>query len=217
MKYHLSGVENVKKILIIRHAETDLNNKPVFRGLADIPLNEAGMRQAELLGKYLKDESLEAVYTSPLQRAYDTAARIALPHGLEPIKARELIDFDYGEWQGLTHKVVKERYPAIYNEWETTPQLTRIPGGESLANVSLRVSTLLNRMMVQHQGAVAVVTHSVIAKVLICVLLELDNSHFWNLKIDNCGITTFLYQNERFMLEKHNDTHFLDALLRRVD
>ena len=54
--------------------------------------------------------------------------------------------------------------------------------------------------------------HRVILKVIICALLGLDNSHFWNIKVDTCGVTTFIYQDERFVLEKHNDTSFLKSI-----
>jgi broad specificity phosphatase PhoE len=60
-----------------------------------------------------------------------------------------------------------------------------------------------------HEDTVALVSHRVIHKVIICALLGLDNSHFWNIKMDTCGITVFNYQDRKFILEKHNDTSFL--------
>ena len=64
----------------------------------------------------------------------------------------------------------------------------------------------------KYEGTVVLVSHRVVNKVLICALLGLDNSHFWNIRQDTCGITTFTYENERFILAKHNDTSFLKPL-----
>jgi broad specificity phosphatase PhoE len=71
---------------------------------------------------------------------------------------------------------------------------------------------LINQVIIKHEGTVALVSHRVVGKVLICALLGLDNSHFWNIRLDTCGITTFLYEKNRFTLAQHNDTSFLRPL-----
>jgi len=202
------------RILLIRHGDTDWNVEEIFRGRADIELNETGIKQAELLAKYLEDVSLEAVYTSPLKRALKTAEIIAGPHNADVTPSQELIDFDYGEWQGLSHDTVKDNYKTLYEKWLKKPHLVRIPKGESLDDVKERVVGLVDRVIARYDGTVALVSHRVILKVIICALLGLDNSHFWNIKVDTCGITTFIYRDESFILEKHNDTSFLKSIER---
>jgi broad specificity phosphatase PhoE len=123
-----------------------------------------------------------------------------------------LIDFDFGEWQGLSHDAVKDKYKALYEDWLNKPHLARIPKGESLDHVRRRAVNLVNRVIARYQGTVALVSHRIIHKVIICALLGLDNSHFWNIKFDTCGITTFTYSDKRFVLEKHNDTSFLKSI-----
>jgi probable phosphoglycerate mutase len=83
--------------------------------------------------------------------------------------------------------------------------------GESLDDVRERAISLVNQVTTRYRGTVALVSHRVIHKVVICILLGLDNSHFWNIKLDTCGITTFIYEDKRFILEKHNDTSFLKS------
>ena len=61
-------------------------------------------------------------------------------------------------------------------------------------------------------GVVVLVSHRVVSKVLICALVGLDNSHFWNIKQDTCGITRFTYEKGRFILTSHNDTHYLQPI-----
>jgi len=199
-------------IMLIRHGDTDWNVEEIFRGRVDVKLNETGIKQAQLLSKYLGDAPIGAVYSSPLKRAVKTAEIIAGPHNIGVKPSQELTDFDYGEWQGLSHKMVKEKYGATYNQWLRNPHWVRMPEGENLFDVRRRICKLINQITARHEGIVALVSHRVILKVIICALLGLDNSHFWNIKLDTCGITTFIYQEKRFILEKHNDTSFLKSI-----
>jgi len=199
-------------IMLIRHGETEWNVEETFRGRADIELNETGIKQAQLMAKYLEDFPIEAVYSSPLKRAIKTAEAIIDSRSIDVTPAEELIDFDYGEWQGLSHNTVRRKRKALYDEWLKNPHLVRIPKGESLDDVRERAISLMNQLTAKHQGNIALVSHRVIHKVIICALLGLDNSHFWNIKLDTCGITTFVYGDKRFVLEKHNDTSFLRPL-----
>jgi len=203
------------KILLIRHGDTDWNVEEIFRGRADIELNETGIKQAELLAKYLEDVSLEAVYTSPLKRALKTAEIIASSHNADVTSSQGLIDFDYGEWQGLSNDTVKDKYKALYEKWMKKPHLVIMPKGESLDDVRKRGLRLIDRI-IKNEGTVALVSHRVVGKVLICALLGLDNSHFWNIRLDTCGITTFAYEKGRFVLTSHNDTSFLRPLKKAV-
>jgi len=199
-------------IMLIRHGDTDWNVEEIFRGYADVELNEIGIKQAELLSEYLDDVLIEAVYSSPLKRALKTAEIIAGRHNIDVIPSDELIDFDYGEWQGLSHNTVRQRYNELYAEWLKNPHLVKIPKGDSLDDVRERTISMVNRVTAKYEGTVALVSHRVIHKVIICALLGLDNSHFWNIKLDTCGITTFVYEDKRFILEKHNDTSFLKSI-----
>jgi len=200
------------KVMLIRHGDTDWNVEEIFRGRADVELNEIGIKQAELLAKYFADERIVAIYSSPLKRALRTAEIIAVSHHIDVITAPELIDFEYGEWQGLSHDTVKEKYKALYDEWLTNPHLVKVPKGESLDDVRKRATSLVDRIIIKHEGTVALVSHRVVGKVLICALLGLDNSHFWNIRLDTCGITTFVYEKKGFVLTGHNDTSFLKPL-----
>jgi broad specificity phosphatase PhoE len=198
------------EIILARHGETDWNVAEVFRGRSDVALNETGIKQAELLGAYLSEVKVNAVYSSPLKRALKTAEVIAGYQALVVNTAGGLIDFDYGEWQGLSHQEVKDRYQELYAEWLSHPELVRMPAGESLGDVRNRAVVVLNDIMVRYyEGRVVLVSHRVVNKVLICALLGLENSHFWSVKLDTCGITSFDYEGGRFVLTRHNDTSFL--------
>jgi broad specificity phosphatase PhoE len=200
------------EIILARHGETEWNVEEVFRGRVDLELNQTGIKQAELLAEHLSELKIEAVYSSPLKRALKTAEAIARRHQLKVKTSPGLIDCDFGQWQGLPLQEVKDRYQELYRQWAESPQLVKIPGGESLDGVRERALKVVNGVIAKHSGAVVLVSHRVVNKVLICALLGLDNSHFWNIRLDTCGTTTFSHQDGRLVLLKHNDTSYLKPL-----
>jgi len=204
------------KLILARHGETMWNVENVFRGRADVNLNEVGIKQAELLGKHLCNWELEAIYSSPVRRALDTANIVARCVEVAVYIAEGLTDFDFGEWQSLSEQGVKRLYPAIFNEWQTSPHKVRMPGGENLDDVTKRTAEVVDEVLSRHHGNVLLVSHRVVFKVLICSLLGLDNSHFWNISQDVCGLTIFDYVDGRFVLNRHNDTSHLRELQKSV-
>jgi broad specificity phosphatase PhoE len=201
------------EIILARHGETDWNVAEVFRGRVDVALNETGIRQAELLGEYLSQAGISAIYSSPLKRALKTAELIAGYHALGVNIVQGLIDFDYGEWQGLSHQEVRERYQGLYHDWLDHPEKVTMPEGESLEDVRERALAVVYDVVEGYGGGVVVlVSHRVVNKVLICALLGLDNAHFWNIRLDTCGITSFGYEGGRFILNRHNDTSYLRSI-----
>ena len=202
------------EILITRHGETDWNVQKIFRGRADIDLNSAGRKQAEALALFLKGTKLDAIYTSPLERALRTAQIVAgQQHRLRMETDIDLVDFDYGEWQGVSEEDVKEKYPELYGRWLKEPHKVKIPGGESLNDVKKRVLRALDTIVAEHEtGTVMIVSHRILMKTLILSLLGLDLSRLANIKLDACGITSFNYEDDRWVMTGFNETCFLQAL-----
>jgi probable phosphoglycerate mutase len=139
-------------ILLARHGETDWNRDRRVQGHSDIPLNDAGRRQARALARLLADEPLDAVYASDLSRARETAEIATVGRGL-PV--RELVDLrerHFGTWEGLTDTVIRERYP----ESRTGPW----GDGETFEAMAARVTAALLDIAVRHRlGSVLVMTH----------------------------------------------------------
>jgi broad specificity phosphatase PhoE len=204
------------ELILARHGETVWNVEKIYRGRRDVGLDKVGIKQAELLAKYLSNWELAAIYSSPLSRALDTANIVARYQKIGVQIAEGLIDFDYGEWQALPEQEVKKLYPALFNEWHNNPHKVRMPGGESLEDVRGRAIEVVNDVLSKYQGSVLLVSHRVVNKVLICSLLGLDNSHFWNINLDVGGITIFNYVDRRFVLTSHNDTSHLKELQKSV-
>jgi broad specificity phosphatase PhoE len=205
-----------KEIILVRHGETMENIREVFRGRMDVELNEAGKQQAELLSPYLGSLNTDVIYSSPLKRALQTAKIIARPHHRRVHVLKELVDFHHGEWEGLTNKQVQASYPELYRRWIKTPQLVKMPQGERLSQVRKRMHHAIKKAIKYNRSIL--VSHRVPLKVLICALLNLSNSHFWNIKIDLAGVTTFQYDtgSKRFILVKHNDISHLRTIQKKV-
>jgi broad specificity phosphatase PhoE len=145
-----------------------------------------------------------------LKRAIETAEPLARLHELSALPVEGLTDLDFGKWEGQSIENVKTQYKEIYELWRERPDLAKIPDGESLQEARQRSLNALNKIIADcKQGIVVIVTHRVITKLLECALLGLDDSHFWNIEQDTCGVTTFLYNGRIFVLKYHNDISFL--------
>ena len=203
-------------ILIIRHGQTELNAREMFRGHLDVDLDEIGHRQVAALADYLVERDISVVLSSPLVRATSTAAPVAARHGLGVTIVPELADFDFGEWQGRALSEVAEACPDLFRQWQAVPHEVRIPGAETLADVWRRSGRVITEAS-RRGGTVLICSHRVVNKLLILRLLGLGMRHFWRIRQDTCGVTSFTCEHGGYVLERHNDRSFLDkALLARL-
>ena len=109
------------RLILIRHGETEWNVSGRYQGQTDIPLSDRGRAQAEALGRRFASIPVDAVYSSPLQRAYDTAAAIARVKGLPIQKADGLKELDFGEWDGNTKEVNEEKFGEAFTRYRIEP------------------------------------------------------------------------------------------------
>jgi broad specificity phosphatase PhoE len=200
-------------IYLIRHGQTDWNKEQIFRGRADVPLNDRGRAEAVALGHHLDFLRPVACYSSPLGRAYETAQFVARPHSI-PVQLDDgLTDMDYGEWQGLPDAEAASRFAEMYRTWHKAPHRVRFPKGESLAMVKKRALTSLERIRSKHpEGQVIVVAHRVVTKVVMCAALGLGNSAFWRIRQDNCAFNVIeLSENDAIVVVMNDTCHMRAA------
>lgn len=181
------------RIVLVRHGQTAWNREVRFRGRADIELDEFGLKQAEATGRYLAARwPVVAVYASRMRRAMQTAEAIARAHRLTARPLAGLLDIGFGEWQGLSPDEVSQRDPDLLHAWQQAPHTVQFPGGERLDVVQSRVVTALGEVIARHAGqTVALVSHTVVNRVLLCAVLGLGNEHFWRLQQDTCAVNVF--------------------------
>jgi phosphoserine phosphatase len=180
------------RIILARHGNTPWNKDKIFRGSKDIPLDDQGREEAKALGEWLKDDPIQAAYTSPLSRSRDTALAIARHHNLEVKDLPGLADLRYGDWEGVSLKEVKVKYVDLYRQWETAPHTVRFPNGETLEELRARALAGVEDAVQRHPDqTVLLVGHRAVNKVIIAALIGLDNSHFWRIAQDTTCINRF--------------------------
>jgi broad specificity phosphatase PhoE len=206
------------QVILVRHGQTDWNKEGIFRGRIDVKLNEAGIREAEVIGEKLRGTNPDAVCSSPLSRAMDTARCIASFRNKPVNPLVEFVDMEFGSWQGLSREEVRERYPKLFEKWKRLPDRVRIPGAETLGGVRKRVLRGLDTLLEMNpDGTVVIVSHGLINKVLLCAVLGLGDSHFWKIKQDNGAINLFTYSRQGTKLVMMNDTTHLRSVDRIVE
>lgn len=195
------------KIILVRHGETEWNRIHRLQGGdSDTPLNEEGKLQAENLALRLKDENLEAVYSSPLQRALDTARSIAHYHNLEVNIIPALKEIHVGELEGADSLTMKLRWDQLLCQ-DNDSEASRY-GVESICAVRDRSWAVIKELSGKFQeGAVVVVSHYVVIMSLVCAVLELPLEHIVHLKLNPGSISIFqVNQNGAARLELFNDS-----------
>lgn len=146
------------KVFLTRHGESDWNAANRFQGHSDRPLTDRGREQAHALAELVAGEGVEAIYTSPLVRALETAQIVAARTGLEVVARDDLREVDTGSWSGLSRAEVQERYPERFDLWISGG--SGWEDGESYEEMGERVLTALREIATAHpDGRVLVVSH----------------------------------------------------------
>lgn len=203
---------DLKKIYLVRHGETESNRKGIFRGRLDIPLSETGRTQARDLRSYFEKIAIDEVYSSPLQRAVETA-QTAFP-GHMPVTEPWLNNLDLGEWSGKSKGAIKENFPGKWEEWTTRPESIRFPGGEELADVYRRAGNYWEKITASDTQTVAAVSHRSVVKVMLAYAAGLEHNYYWKFHLDNASVSLVFYEKNRgFTLVKVNDTHHLGGMV----
>jgi probable phosphoglycerate mutase len=198
----------MKRIYLIRHGETESNRKGIFRGRLDIPLSQVGKEQAKDLQCYFERIPIDAVYTSPLQRAVETAETVFPQHTL--IKEELLNNLDLGDWSGREKKVIEAQFPQQWEAWIKSPESITFPGGERLDDVLKRSKMFFKKVIADEAETIAVISHRSVVKVLIAAALGLEKNYYWKFHLDNASVSQLYYDHERgFTLVKLNETHHL--------
>jgi probable phosphoglycerate mutase len=140
-----------------------------------VDLSEEGRAQVGRLARRLAGYRFDAVYSSPLSRALDTARILGEPHGLSPIRRDGLREIGHGHWEGLTRREVEERFPEEYTAWEADPFTFAPRDGESGVAVLARALPVIREIVASHmRGNVIVVSHKATLRLLISSLLGFD-------------------------------------------
>ncbi len=148
------------RIYLVRHGQTDWNVERRWQGHADIPLNAVGLAQAEQVAHRLAGERLQAIYSSDLQRARQTAEALSRRTGLPVHLDARLREIHQGEWQGLLVTEIEARYGEAFQRRRMDPYNVTPPGGETVEQVRQRVVQAFEDILARHPTErVVVVSH----------------------------------------------------------
>ena len=130
---------SVRKVLFIRHGQTDFNLERRLQGAMPVPLNDCGRSQSQALAHYLKTVPIDAIYSSPRSRALESALIIGEVLHQTVLEDERLAEINFGEFEGHTFAEVGARFPEAYRKWDSGYRRYRVPSGESRVEVQLRM------------------------------------------------------------------------------
>jgi broad specificity phosphatase PhoE len=177
------------RLVLIRHGETDWNRQGRWQGQADVPLNAVGLAQAARLAEVLAGGvmRLDAIYSSDLQRACQTAEALAVAFGLPVHLDPRLREIHQGEWQGLLVSEIEARYQRLFHLRLQDPWSVAPPGGETAAAVRRRVAQALSEIAARRPNqTVAIVAHGFVVAVARTIAGEAEPVDIWKLVPENC-------------------------------
>jgi len=167
--------QKTTRIYLVRHGATQLSAEDRFAGAVDVHLSDEGKFQAGRLAERLADDSIAAVYCSPMTRTIQTATIVTAPHTLPLIHREGLREIHHGHWEGMRRADVEEQFPDEYAAWEEDPFTFAPQGGEAGVNVIARALPVIREIVVNHRGQnVLVVSHKATLRLLISSLLGFD-------------------------------------------
>jgi len=197
------------RLLLVRHGATIWNDEHRIIGRTDLPLSPTGQKQALQVAARLARESVDALYTSPLQRAIATAEAVSTACGLLYTVEDRLRETDLGNWEGLTLDEAAARYGADLAAWRDDP--TAAPtGGELPAQLLARTRSLLDELRGRHAGqTIALVGHGGVFQALLFVALDIAYRNDWLFYLYNGSLSELWLRPERNVAVHLNDTAHL--------
>lgn len=181
-------------LLLIRHGENDVMHKRLAGRMPEVHLNARGRKQAVALADMLKDVPINAIYSSPLERAVETAEPLATALGLTIEIAPGLLEVDYGRWQGRTYKQLRRQ--KLWKTVQESPEAVRFPDGESLVEVQQRVLAEIEGLFGQHE-VIACFAHGDIIRLAMVHYLNMEINSFQRLVIQPASVSAVHLGKER--------------------
>ena len=198
------------RLIIVRHGETTYNIEGRITGMSDAPLTELGKYQAERVGAYLADKSIDAIVASDLQRARETAQAIANHHALPVLEDADLREIGMGEWEGLRFGEIIERDPELAKRVRADASRYTPPGGETLEHLRTRLVHALERWTTRYpDGTVVWVSHGGTIGILMCHLMDIDLNRRHQFRHHNASIHEIVVGGKYPVFEHLNETAHL--------
>ena len=197
-------------IYLVRHGQSEGNLHDLFIGHTDIALTELGIRQAKMAAGYLKDVPIDAVYSSDLQRAYNTARATAEAKGLPITKTPQMREVFGGAWEEVCFSDLHKLYPQDFDVWCNDFKNCRCTDGESVLELQQRIVAEVRRIAEENPGrSVAIFCHATPIRVF-----AIHCTGDWNMGYaSNASTTVAEYENGEFKLVQYSVDHYMGDLV----
>lgn len=203
------------RLILLRHGQSEANAQIRWAGTTDTPLTDMGHRQALAAADYLTaHEHIDAIYSSPLSRAYNTALPTAKALGLSVTTVDDLMEIFGGVWEKMSFSELELRYALDRAKWFTDLGNARCPGGETVAHLFDRVTATVRRIALENEGkTVLIATHWTPVLCMLAVALGHGLAHIGKCPDPrNASMQILRFEDGVFSPERVNITEHLQGL-----
>lgn len=194
---------SLKRVYLIRHAEVELEFRSKYLGLKDVPLSKEGVKQSREFGeeffKFLNVRDYQTgiqVWMSPLKRCQQTWQEMKIPVLIPPRIIIDLVEIDFGQWEGKTFTEVLNSHPDQVQKWADFSLSFSFPGGESLSFFQNRINRVKKEILECSNNKIILVTHGGVLSSLLCLMLGLDLSQYLIFELSRPSLACVsLYEN----------------------
>lgn len=203
----------MKKLILVRHGESEYNAKGIIQGHIDTDLTPKGIIQAHLLALELKSKfNIKKIFSSDLRRAYRTAYIIGDNIGLDIIKDNRLREMYFGDWEGKSYQEIFQNKKDYFYKWLKNPIKYPLPSQEKKEDFFKRISNFLNDILKLKEEEIAIVGHGGSIQAILCITLNIGLENLWAFKHTNTAYSILIFDNNKFFLKELNNTSHLEKL-----
>jgi alpha-ribazole phosphatase len=179
---------------LIRHGEPSADALHRCYGWLDVPLSAGGRAQLARVAHYFRKEPLDAIYSSPLIRAMESAGILASGSSIPVHEAPDLREMHFGDFEGLGYDEIAARYPDTYRQWMETPAEVRFPGGEDFTEMRARVLRAFQTIQAETpEQTIAIVAHAGVIRILVAWALQMPLSALFHLAQDHAAVNLLTF------------------------
>jgi len=198
------------RIFLIRHGETEWNRIKLLQGSSDVKLSSEGLHQARLLANYISLQHVDAIYSSDLSRAVETAKILADRFKLPVKKIPDLRETNFGDWEGKNIDELIDESPFEFGRFFTSPERCHPPNGETFIEAQARAMNALREIIADHDDQnVLIVAHGSINRLIIGAALDMPIHKMWAISQFNTAVNVLRADDGNLTVELVNGTSHL--------
>ncbi len=194
----------MKYIYLVRHAQSEFNEKGIFQGSLDSDLTPLGYVQARMVGVFFENKGIKRIISSPQRRALKTALTIGDILGMDVEVDERIKEISFGELEGKRFVDLLEEMGDVLRRWLKDPLNNPLPTQEPMEEFSKRISSFLEDISKSKEDSVVVVAHGGTLHALICIATGLGLENMWNIHKDNASVSCLKYEDGKYQLSYLN-------------